>query len=124
MRVAIYARVSTDDGRLSHDRPASLTSSQRNTSAHGLLPQCGRSLAVWIGFSLFDLRNGRVPAGDLDIVTNYSAKYRASKRRDIEYATPSGFGFVFTNDAECLRPAIIPPHGHCGPEMYFAFVGC
>jgi predicted site-specific integrase-resolvase len=45
MRVAIYARVSTDDRRLSHDRPTSLTSSQRNTSAHGLLPQCGRSLA-------------------------------------------------------------------------------
>ena len=42
-RVAIYARVSTDDRRLSHDRPTSLTSS-RNTSAHGLLPQCGRSL--------------------------------------------------------------------------------
>ena len=72
---------------------------------------------------LFDLPNRRVPTGDLDIVTSHSAKYRASERRDIGYGTPCGFGFIFTNDAEGLRPAIVPPHGHCGPKMYFAYIG-
>src|ERR1700739_373994 len=74
--------------------------------------------------ALFDFCNGRVPPGDLDSVANYSTKHRASERRDIGYGTPCGFGFIFADDAECLRPAVIPPHGHGGSEMYFAFVGC
>jgi hypothetical protein len=74
-------------------------------------------------FSLFDLRNGCVPAGDLDSVANPSAKYRASERRDMGYGTPCGFCFILTNDAECLRPPVIAPHGYRGPELYFTFIG-
>jgi len=40
------------------------------------------------------------------------------------YGTPCGFCFILTNDTECLRPAVIAPHGYCGPELYFTFIGC
>src|SRR6516164_10914440 len=74
--------------------------------------------------ALFDFRNGRVPAGDLDSVAHHSTKHRASERRDIGYGTPRELRFIFTNNAECLRPATVPPYGHRGPKMYFAFIGC
>ncbi len=66
---------------------------------------------------------GRVPAGDLDTLANFSAKYRTSERRDIGYATPRGFCFIFTNDAKSLCSAIVPLHGDCSPEVS-AFIGC
>src|SRR6516165_399586 len=74
--------------------------------------------------SLFNFRNGCGPTGDLDSVANNSAKYSASERRDVGYDTPCGFSFILTNDAECLRPAALAPHGHSGPEMHFTFIGC
>jgi len=74
--------------------------------------------------ALFDCRNSRGSAGDLHSLAHNSAKYSASEWRDIGYGTPCGFCFIFTNDAECLRPAVIAPHSYCGPEMYFGFVGC
>jgi hypothetical protein len=72
---------------------------------------------------LFDFRNGRRPARDLYSLANNSAKYSASQRRDIGYGAPCGFCFILTNDAECLRPTVIAPHGYCGPEMYLTFIG-
>jgi hypothetical protein len=78
--------------------------------------------SVESAFSLFDFRNGRGPTGDLDSVANNSAKYSASEWRDIGYGTPCGFCFILT--AECLRPAVIAPHSHCGPELYFTSIGC
>jgi hypothetical protein len=72
---------------------------------------------------LFDFRNGRGSAGDLYSLANNSAKYRASEWRDIGYSTPCGFCFILTNNAECLRPAVSAPHGYCGPELYFTFIG-
>jgi hypothetical protein len=71
-----------------------------------------------------DSRNGRVPTGDLDSIANLSAKYRASQWRDIGYASPGGFGFIFTNDAKCLRSAIVALHGDCRSELHFAFIVC
>jgi hypothetical protein len=73
---------------------------------------------------LFDFRNGRGSAGDLDSLANNSAKDGASQWRDIGYGAPCGFCFILTNDAECLRPTVIAPHGYCGPEMHFTFIGC
>jgi len=73
--------------------------------------------------SLFDFRNGRVPTRDLDSVANLSAKYCTRERRDIGYTAPRGFCFIFTNDAKCLRSAIVPLHGDSRPEVYFAFIG-
>jgi hypothetical protein len=74
--------------------------------------------------TLFDCRNGRGSARDRYSLANNSAKYSASEWRDIGYGTASRFCFILTNDVECLRPAVIAPHSYCGPEMYFAFVGC
>jgi hypothetical protein len=72
---------------------------------------------------LFDFRNGRGSAGDLYSLANNSAKYSASEWRDIGYGTPCRFCFILTNDSECLRPAVIAPHGYCVPELYFTFIG-
>jgi hypothetical protein len=86
--------------------------------------QSARGTNARPAFLLLDLRNRCVTARDLNSVANRSAKYRASERRDIGYGTPGGFGFIFTNDAECLRPAVIPPYGHRRSKMYFAFIDC
>jgi hypothetical protein len=90
-----------------------------------VLPQLSAALLrAERSLRLFYFRNGRAPAGDLDTVANLSAKYRTSERRDIGYATLRGFCFVFTNDAKSLCSAIVPLHGDCSPEAYFAFIGC
>ena len=73
---------------------------------------------------LFNFRNGRGSAGDLYSLPNNSTKHSASRGGDMGYSTPCGFCFILTNDTECLRPAVIAPHGYCGPELYFTFIGC
>jgi hypothetical protein len=74
--------------------------------------------------NLFDFHDRRVSARDLDGVADGPAKHRTSEWRNIGYRTPCRFCFIFADDAECLRAAVITPHGHRDPELHFAFVGC
>ena len=74
--------------------------------------------------ALFDFCDCRGPARDLDSIAEHSAKDRAGERRDIGYGAVGGFGLVFTDDAKCLRPAIVALHCDRRPELYFAVIGC
>src|SRR5947207_3986176 len=74
--------------------------------------------------ALFDFRNGGFATRDLNNVTNLSTKYRTSEGGDVGYSPACRFGFIFTNDAECLHSAVISSHRDGGPKMNFAFVSC